>query len=206
MILLLLIIGSSIAAFVVWLQFRHDHYDERRIIDIILLAIVSSVIGTQLGWVWQNNATIQDALPHTWVLNSTEISLYAGLLFPIIAVFLFARHVDWPYLVTYDRLALGGLIGGLFFTLSLAGFSNSFALYPLAVQPPIFVPLWVLSLLHLAGVGIWWSLLRKRGIPGELFFLALVSVPRELFLLTGVGGWLIIRYRNLWQNKRQKNN
>ncbi len=205
-LLFLLLVGAMIASFVVWLQFRHDHYDEKRIVDVILLTFVSVVLGAQFGAIGEYVNTMRDVVQTSLYSNPLELSLHGGLLLPLVAIFFFVRRVDWPILKTYDRVVLGLLIGGLFFSLSVAGLGNKIALYPIILAGQIAVPIWVISLLCLAGIGIWWALLRKRGIPGEVLFLACLCVPRELFLLTGVVGWLIIRYRQLWRNKRRKNN
>lgn len=205
-LLFLLLVGAMIASFVVWLQFRHDHYDEKRIVDVILLTFVSVVLGAQFGAIGEYVNTMRDVVQTSLYSNPLELSLHGALLLPLVAIFFFVRRVDWPILKTYDRVVLGLLIGGLFFSLSVAGLGNKIALYPIILAGQIAVPIWVISLLCLAGIGIWWALLRKRGIPGEVLFLACLCVPRELFLLTGVVGWLIIRYRQLWRNKRRKNN
>lgn len=204
--LILLTIGGLIASFVIWLQFRHDHYDEKRIIDLILLTFVGVVVGSQLGAIWQHVDALRDAVPATWHVDPLELNLHGALLVPLVAVFVFVKKVDWPILKTYDRLALGLLIGGLFFSLSIAGFEGTIIVYPMLLAGQVAVPIWVTSLLCLASIGIWWSVLRTRGIAGEVLCLALLCIPRELFLLTGVVGWLIIRYRQLWRNKRRKNN
>ncbi len=180
-----------VAGYCTWLLFRKEQYDEQRIVDVLIVGVVSALIGARVVWVLMHLAFIERTINGIILPRSLqELSSAGALVGALCGILLFCKKFHWPYLQTFNTLAAGWLVlaWGASVVLLIENVPVVlFAWIPqLAQNVHPFIYVGYVSAI-LAVVVILRRYIKNIGLGA--FLLAIPQVPT---LLTGVVAWLIM--------------
>ena len=121
----LIAIGALLGMGLVVLEAGRNHQDTNKYLDLSIISLAASVIGSRLFYVIFSWGLYQGNPMGIFDLRNGGYVFYGGLLFGILAAVIFCKVVKAPFWEMADNLCLGVLLGqvigrwGNFFNLSL---------------------------------------------------------------------------------------
>ena len=187
-----------------WLALREAkrlHLDQDRLVNVVLVALVSGVLGARMLYVLEHVAEVRREWGSVLALWQGGLTLYGGLVAGVFGGLLMAKRLGLPTWVVADALApslaIGGAIGrvGCFLNGCCYGRPTSLP-WGVSFPPDSFAGLdFGNARIHpsqlyfsLAGLGLFalvWALRKRLSPPGTLFWSSLmlyglIRIPLDL--------------------------